>query len=122
MYRMNDHRLENRIDDTREGEGQGLFLILIMAVLGLLTIFVETMLVPGLPIIAEEMLVGASDLAWVLTAYTLAGAMSIPLIGKMGEMWGRKRVLLVIMIIYIAGLVGAALSVNLGMLIASRAV
>lgn len=119
---MKANRIENRINDNKAGEGKGLFLIIIMAVLGLLTIFVETMLVPGLPIIAEELTVGASDLAWVLTAYTLAGAVSIPLIGKMGEMWGRKRVLLVIMVVYIIGLAGAALSLNLGMLIACRAV
>ncbi|MEI6796130.1 MAG: hypothetical protein WCK39_04630, partial [Methanomassiliicoccales archaeon] len=53
--------------DPSRNEKHGLFLILIMAVLGLLTIFVETMLVPALPGIAESLHVQSSDLAWVLT-------------------------------------------------------
>lgn len=108
--------------DPISDEKHGLFLIIIMAVLGLLTIFVETMLVPGLPNIAEDLSVESSDLAWVLTAYTLAGAVSIPIIGKMGEMWGRKRILLFIMIVYMVGLVGAAVSWDLLSLILFRTV
>jgi MFS family permease len=106
--------------DTKCDEKHGLFLIVIMAILGLLTIFVETMLVPALPNIAEGLNVQSSDLAWVLTTYTLAGAISIPIIGKMGEMWGRKRILLTIMAIYIVGLVGAAVSWDLLSLVLFR--
>ncbi len=119
---MSGSLAEGNINSTKKKEGQGLFLIFIMAILGLLTIFVETMLVPGLPNIAEGFLVGPSDLAWVLTAYTLAGAISIPIIGKLGEMYGRKRMLLAVMIVYMSGLVLAALSWDLSVLIVSRAV
>jgi MFS family permease len=119
---MDDFKNVDRKDpvDPRNEEKHGLFLILIMAILGLLTIFVETMLVPALPYIAENLMVSSSDLAWVLTAYTLAGAISIPIIGKMGEMWGRKRMLLVIMAIYIVGLIGAAISWDLLSLVLFR--
>jgi MFS family permease len=106
--------------DQKCNEKHGLFLIIIMAILGLLTIFVETMLVPALPYIAEDLTVSSSDLAWVLTAYTLAGAVSIPIVGKMGEMWGRKRMLLSIMAIYIIGLIGAAVSWDLLSLVLFR--
>lgn len=106
--------------DPKHDEKHGLFLIMIMAILGLLTIFVETMLVPALPNVAEDLNVRSSDLAWVLTAYTLAGATSIPIIGKMGEMWGRKRILLTIMAIYIVGLIGAAVSWDLLSLVLFR--
>lgn len=102
-------------------ESRNVSLIIIMAVLGLMTLFVETMLVPGLPHIARELEVQSSDLAWVLTAYTLAGAVSIPIVGKMGEMWGRKRILLAIMAVYMVGLVVAAVSWDLLSLILSRA-
>jgi MFS family permease len=102
-------------------EKHDLLLIMIMAMLGLLTIFVETMLVPALPDIAMNLGAPSSDLAWVLTAYTLAGAVSIPIIGKMGEMWGRKRMLLVIMAIYVVGLIGAAVSWDLLSLVLFRA-
>jgi predicted MFS family arabinose efflux permease len=108
--------------DQKQKEKHGLYLILIMAILGLLTIFVETMLVPALPTIAEDLVVRSSDLAWALTAYTLAGAVCIPIIGKMGEMWGRKKILFAIMVIYVLGLVGAAVSWDFLSLVVFRAV
>jgi len=116
------NKTDRDIAKPRLKEKHDLFLILMMAILGLLTIFVETMLVPGLPKIAGDLAVGSSDLAWVLTAYTLAGAISIPIVGKMGEVWGRKRILLAIMIVYMAGLVGAAMSWNLLSLVVFRTV
>jgi MFS family permease len=109
-----------RIIDQKRNERHELFLIFEMAILGLLTIFVETMLVPALPIISKNLAVESSDLAWVLTAYTLAGAISIPIFGKLGETWGRKRILLIVMTIYIVGLIGAAISWDLPSLIISR--
>jgi MFS family permease len=123
-WMVNNQDKKNKSDhiDPRQKERHDLFLIMIMAVLGLLTIFVETMLVPAMPNIAMDLSVGSSDLAWVLTAYTLAGAVSIPISGKLGEMWGRKRVLLIIMAIYMVGLVGAAISWNLLSLVVFRAV
>lgn len=62
--------------DSRCKEKHDLFLIMIMAILGLLTIFVETMLVPALPSIAQDLAVNSADLAWVLTVYTLSGAVA----------------------------------------------
>lgn len=115
-------RAGNRRGSGPKAEGpHNISSIVIMAALGLMTLFVETMLVPGLPHIARELGVGSSDLAWVLTAYTLAGAVSIPIVGKMGEMWGRKRILLAIMAVYMAGLIGAAVSWDLLTLVLSRA-
>ena len=111
---------EKGLAGQRHKESHGLFLILIMATLGLLTIFVETMLVPGLPIIAETLAARSSELAWVLTAYTLVGVISVPIVGKLGEMWGRKLVLLAIMVIYIIGIIGAAVSWDLLSLVVFR--
>ena len=110
------------IPDVRTHEKRALSTITLMAVIGLLTVFVETMLVPALPTISEELKASSSDLAWVLTGYTLAGAVTIPIVGKMGEMWGRKRVLLSIMLVYMLGLAGAAVSWDLLSLIIFRAV
>ena len=73
------------VDPVRK-ESHDLFLIMIMTVLCLLTIFVETMLVPTLPRIAEDLSINSADLAWVLTAYTLTAAVVIPISGKLGEM------------------------------------
>ncbi len=107
--------------DPRVTEKHEVHLILEMAALTLLTIFVETMLVPGLPIISEDLRAGPSDLAWILTAYTLAGAITIPIVGKLGEMWGSKRILLALMVVYIISIIGAALAWDLVSLLAFRA-
>lgn len=108
--------------DPRVSEKHGLLMIILMALLGLMTIFVETMLVPGLPGMARDLSAQTTELAWVLAAYTLAGAVTIPIVGKLGEMYGRKPLLLTIMVMYMIGLVGAAVSWDLLSLIVFRAI
>jgi len=110
------------LNDPRHNERHGIFLIIIMAILGLMTIFVETMLVPGLPGIARDLSAQTTDLAWVLAAYSLAGAVTIPIVGKLGEMYGRKPLLLAIMVVYMIGLTGAAVSWDLLSLIVFRTI
>src|SRR3954463_5316405 len=53
----------------------------------------QTIVATALPVIAGD-LGGVRDLAWVVTAYLLTSTISTPLYGKLGDVLGRKRVLL----------------------------
>src|ERR1700761_8027687 len=50
---------------------------------------------------------GVTHLSWVVTAYVLAATVTTPLYGKLGDMYGRKRLLVAAILIF---LVGSALS------------
>lgn len=56
------------------------------------------------------------------SAYLLATAACIPLWGKLSDIWGRKPILLLVNILFLAGSLVCALAINLTMLLAGRAV
>jgi EmrB/QacA subfamily drug resistance transporter len=86
----------------------------------LLSMLDNTIVGTSMPTIVRE-LGGFNRLSWVVTAYTLATAVSTPIWGKLGDLYGRKHVYLLSVVIFLAGsaLSGAAQSMT--WLIASRA-
>ena len=93
----------------------GLVMVLMLAALD--AMIVST----ALPTIVGE-LGGLEHLAWVVTAYLLAQTAVIPLYGKLGDLYGRKRVLQVAIVIFLVGSVLCGLSRTLVQLIVFRAV
>ena len=74
----------------------GLLLALILAMLDQLVVST------ALPRIVGD-LGGLSHLSWVVTAYVLASTITTPLYGKLGDLYGRKRLLIAAIIIFLAG-------------------
>src|SRR5580704_2210859 len=64
---------------------------------------------------------GLNHLAWVVTAYVLASTITTPLYGKLGDLYGRKRLLMIPIVIFLAGSALAGLSHTMDQLIAFRA-
>ncbi len=79
----------------------------------------QTIVAPALPAIGKS-LGGIDDLSWVVTAYLLAVTATTPLFGKLSDIYGRRRILLWAIGIFIAGSVACALAQNIWMLILSR--
>src|SRR5688500_11949207 len=59
---------------------------------------------------------------WVLTAYGLCFGGGLLLCGRLGDLYGRRRMLIAGMALFAAGALGAGLAPSLGVLIAARAV
>ncbi|MEA2724327.1 MAG: hypothetical protein QOH59_2098, partial [Gemmatimonadales bacterium] len=93
----------------------GLVLVLLLAALD------GTIVATALPTIVGE-LGGLTHLAWVVTAYLLAQTVVTPLYGKLGDLYGRKRVLQVAIVIFLAGSALCGLSQSLTQLIVFRAI
>jgi EmrB/QacA subfamily drug resistance transporter len=81
----------------------------------------QTIVSTALPTIVGE-LGGLEHLSWVVTSYLLATTASTPLYGKLGDMYGRKPVFLVAILIFLVGSVLSGFSRTMGELIAFRAV
>src|SRR4029078_12074947 len=81
----------------------------------------QTIVSTALPTIVGE-LGGIEHLSWVVTAYLLAGTVVTPLYGKLGDLYGRKLLLQVAVVIFLIGSILCGLSQNMGELIAFRAV
>jgi EmrB/QacA subfamily drug resistance transporter len=91
-----------------------LLLVMLLAALD------STIVATALPTIVGE-LGGVTHLAWVVTAYLLAQTVVTPLYGKLGDLYGRKRVLQSAVVIFLVGSVLCGLSRTLGQLIVFRA-
>lgn len=74
----------------------------------------------ALPMIGTEFGLGGVALNWVVTAFLLAASCLMMPMGRLGDLWGRQRVFLIGMIVYGAGSLLAALSLNSVWLIAAR--
>jgi EmrB/QacA subfamily drug resistance transporter len=93
----------------------GLLVALLLAALD------GTIVATALPTIVGE-LGGLERLSWVVTAYLLAQTVVTPLYGKLGDIYGRKLVLQVAILIFLAGSALCGLAVSLPQLVAFRAV
>src|ERR1700754_2257503 len=80
----------------------------------------QTIIATALPAIAGS-LGGLAYLAWVVTAYLLAATVAAPLYGRLGDAFGRKRMLLWALGLFVAGSVACAVAPTLAVLIAARA-
>jgi EmrB/QacA subfamily drug resistance transporter len=77
--------------------------ILLALALGvLLAALDQTIVATALPTVAGD-LGGLTDLAWVVSAYLVAETVSMPLYGKLGDVLGRKRVLIAAILLFLAG-------------------
>src|SRR5438067_3980240 len=80
----------------------------------------QTIVATALPTIVGD-LGGIEHLSWVVTAYLLAATVTGPLYGKLGDLYGRKPVLQVAIVIFLVGSALCGLSQNMAELIAFRA-
>jgi EmrB/QacA subfamily drug resistance transporter len=82
----------------------------------------QTMVAPALP--AMQRVLGASptEISWVLTVYLLTASVATPIAGRLGDIFGKERMLVIVLSLFSAGLVISAVSHSLELLIAGRAV
>lgn len=92
----------------------------VLAVMGL-AVLNQTIVVSALPAIGRDL--GADDaLAWIVSAYFIAGAAATPLFGKLSDIHGRRPILLIAIGLFAAGSLAAALSASLVTLVLARVV
>jgi len=89
--------------------------LLILAVMALMVTYVETMVLPAFKQF-YTFFDGApyTTIAWILSAYLLVGTVATPIFGKLGDKYGKKRMLLIVMSIYAAAVSVAGFTPNIG--------
>jgi MFS family permease len=96
-----------------------------LAILGctlLVTFYGETMLLPAIRDIIGDFHISYSTSSWILTAYLISGAVMTPIAGKLSDIYGRKKMVLIIFIIYIIGICAGGLSSNITFLVIARVI
>jgi EmrB/QacA subfamily drug resistance transporter len=80
----------------------------------------QTLVMPALPALAEEFDASTTAVSWLLTGFLLSASIATPIAGKLGDLFGKGRVLTAIMVIFGIGAVINALAPTIEVLIAGR--
>lgn len=78
------------------------------------------MLLPALPQLIDEFDLSYNTSSWILSAYLVAGAVMTPVSGKLSDIYGKKKIMIILILIYTIGLIISPLSSNFFMLLISR--
>jgi EmrB/QacA subfamily drug resistance transporter len=104
-----------RTDHTRV-----VFLSLLLA--GMAFALSQTVVSPALPEIQRQYGANAASAAWILTGYLLAASVATPIVGKLGDLFGRGKVLTVVLLIFAVGSAVCALAPSLPVLVVGRVI
>ena len=93
---------------------------MILSYLGLIVMFDETMILPSIPDFIRNFGISYSTSSWILSSYIIAGTVMTPIAGKLSDIYGKKKILLIVMVIYAAGILSGQFAHNIEFLIAAR--
>jgi MFS family permease len=82
--------------------------------------FDETMILPAIPDFIREFNISYSTSSWLLSAYIIAAAVMTPIGGKLSDIYGKKKILLIIMAVYAIGIMAGRFATNIEFMIAAR--
>ena len=92
----------------------------ILSSIATLVMYTETMLVPSLPNIISEFNLSYSLSPWILTTYLIVGAVMTPVTSSLAEIYGKKKILLVVMGVYAVGVTLGGLTTDFYSFIIAR--
>lgn len=96
-------------------------IVTVLAAAGVVAAFMQTIVTPIIPELPDLLSTTRGDAAWVLTATLLAATVSIPISGRLGDMFGKRRVHLILLGLLLIGSVISALSHTLIPMVVGRA-
>jgi EmrB/QacA subfamily drug resistance transporter len=105
----------------RQGHPRRRAILAVMCLSLLVVVIDNTILNTALPTLARVLHASTTDLQWITDGYTLTFAALLVMAGALGDRFGRRRALLLGLVIFAAGSAWAALSGDSSFLIAARA-
>lgn len=94
--------------------------VAVLALCGIVVSLMQTIVVPLIPDLPHLLHTSASDASWVITSTLLAAAVCNPVSGRLGDLFGKRRVMLVSLGLMVAGSVICALSSGLVPMVVGR--
>jgi MFS family permease len=88
--------------------------------LALATMYGETMVLPAIPDFIKDFGISYNTSSWILSSYLIAGAVMTPIAGKLSDIYGKKKILLIVMMIYSAGILAGGFANSFPFLLAAR--
>ncbi|MEV0623438.1 MFS transporter [Nonomuraea sp. NPDC050404] len=94
--------------------------VAILAFAGIVVALMQTMMIPLIPQLPRLLHATPSDATWAITATLLTGAVATPVVGRLGDMYGKRRMLLIGLALLVLGSFIGALSGTLAPMVVGR--
>ncbi len=96
--------------------------ILVLAGIVAIVLYVEGMLLPSLPVIQSDFNVDTAQASLILSAYAISGVALSPVVGKLGDIYGKRKVMMAVMIAYAGAVSVTGFSPNFTFMVVARTV
>ena len=94
--------------------------LVILSCLGLITMYGETMVLPAIPDFIRDFNISYNTSSWILSSYLIAGAVMTPIAGRLSDIYGRKKILLIVMAVYSTGILAGGFANSIEFMLAAR--
>lgn len=97
-------------------------IMLLLAGIVLVVLYIEGMLTPSLPTIQSDFGVDAAQVTLIISAYAAAGVALSPVVGKLGDIYGKRKVMIVVMFTYAAAVSVTGFSPTFAFMVGARTI
>jgi MFS family permease len=97
-------------------------IMLLLAGVVLVVLYIEGMLTPSLPTIQSDFGVDAAQVTLIISAYAAAGVALSPVVGKLGDIYGKRKVMIAVMFTYAAAVTVTGFSPTFAFMVGARTV
>src|SRR5215213_8548536 len=94
--------------------------LVILSCLGLITMYGETMVLPAIPDFIRDFNIQYNTSSWILSSYLIAGAVMTPIAGRLSDIYGKKKILLIVMAVYSTGILAGGFANSIEFMLAAR--
>ncbi|HEY2718437.1 MAG TPA: MFS transporter, partial [Solirubrobacteraceae bacterium] len=95
-------------------------ILVVLSLAGVAYAMLSSSVVPALPTMQHALHTSEDGITWLLTAYLLSASVGTAILGRLGDMYGKERLLLITLVILAVGTLIAAVSSSLGLIIVGR--
>src|SRR5579884_1299008 len=89
----------------------------LLATAGIAYSLLQSLVAPALPDLQQSLHTSVNSVSWVLTAYLLSASIATPLIGRLGDMHGKERLLVLVLVLLCVATVVSALATTLAVML-----
>src|SRR5215831_5140455 len=94
----------------------------LLATAGIAYALLQSLVAPALPELQQALHTSVNSVSWVLTAYLLSASIATPLIGRLGDIHGKERLLVLVLVLLSAATVVCALATTLAVMLIGRVI
>ena len=97
-------------------------ILAILSLGGISYALLQSLVVPALPEFQQSLHASESAVGWMLTAFLLSASITTPIIGRLGDMYGKDRLLMIVLVTLAVGTLISAVASSLSLLILGRVI